>query len=563
MLEELEIRDFALVEQARIPFSWGLNVLTGETGAGKSIIMDALNVVLGGKAGPTVIRAQASRATIEANFKQTPEVTAWLKQQELLDEESTGFSVSREINKTGSKCRINGTLVNVSLVQELRQVLVTVHAQHEFRTLLSAQSQLTMLDALGDDAHHKLLAKIRTLYARHKDLESQLKEILISEEERAKRLDFARFQHNELEEAHLADGQEDESLLNQHKVLANVTELESMISLALGHLRGGEEEQQSIGAVDLLQRALAEIAKASELDQNLQSIENALAECVEQIEDQSREIRRYNDSLDSDPETLSSIDERLALLATIKRKYGPTLDEAMQKQQSLSEEIDRLENSQTAVIQLENELNKIKEELQGVAQELSAKRRTLAQKLAKRIQDELAELGMENCRFDIALNEEQIGSLGADRVEFLMAPNPGQPFLPVAKIASGGELSRVMLAVKTIFAGADGVATVIFDEIDSGLSGRVLQSMRDKLARLAKAHQILCITHQPIIAAVADNHIFVAKEQGKDSTQTKVSILDQAGRLQALAEMASGQGNQEAALKFAKSLFDESSRLKA
>lgn len=573
MLEELEIKDFALVEHVRVPFSWGLNVLTGETGAGKSIIMDALNAVLGGKVGPSVIRAQAERAVVEATFKSTAKSTAWLKQQELADEETVEyFSISREVSKTGSKIRINGRLVNVALVQELRQILVTVHAQHEFRTLLSSQSQLEMLDALGDEKHRNLLAKVRTFYTRRKDLESQLKEMLISEEERARRLDFAQFQYSELKEAQIEDADEDEQLSNRRKALSNVTELEGLLLGSLGCLRG-QDSDGAPGAVDLLQRALTELSKAAELDETLEATRQALSESLDQIEDQSRELRRYNDSLDSDPETLNAIDERLAVLASVKRKYGPSLSEAKNKYEQLSEEIERLENNQSAIVKLQQEMVAVDVELNGFAQELSGKRKTLAKKLGQRIQSELSELGMENCRFEIAVlsggNETEresaptVGSHGLDRVDFLMAPNPGQPLLPVTKIASGGELSRVMLAVKSIFAGADGVATVIFDEIDSGLSGRVLQSMRDKLARLANVHQILCVTHQPIIASVADNHVCVIKEQRKNSTHTQVSILAEPERIKALAEMASGQGDQKEALQFAKSLFDESSRLKS
>lgn len=570
MLVELEIKDFALIEHVRVPFAWGFNVLTGETGAGKSIVMDALNAVLGGKVGPSIIRPQCDRATIEATFKCTPEIYGWLKQEELCDDAADSFVVSREISKNGSKLRINGTLANVGLVQELRQKLITIHAQHESRTLLSSQSQMEMLDALGDADHKKLLSKLKTTYVQRKQLEAELTERRMSESERERRLDFARFQLQELDEAQLTEADEDELVSSQRKVLANVADLESLLANTQIFLRGHDLDGQ-LGALELLQKAVAEIAKAADLDESLHPLQQALEESIERIEDESRSIRKYCQSLDSDPETLAHLDERAAQLATVKRKYGPTLADAINRRDQLEEEIAELENSLTLMTELEEELDSVNRDLLATAEQLSAKRSKLALALGKRIQEELADLGMTNCRFEIALSKasadgkstvDDVGPMGLDRAEFLISPNPGQALAPVAKIASGGELSRVMLAVKTIFAGADQVPSVIFDEIDTGLSGRVLQTMRDKLARLAQSQQIICITHQPIIASVADNHVFVVKEQGKSSTRTHIEVLNDEGRLKALAGMASGQDDQEAALSFARALFDESLRIK-
>ncbi len=570
MLVELEIKDFALIEHVRVPFAWGFNVLTGETGAGKSIVMDALNAVLGGKVGPSIIRPQCDRATIEATFKCTPEIYGWLKQEELCEDEADTFVVSREISKNGSKLRINGALANVGLVQELRQKLITIHAQHESRTLLSSQSQMEMLDALGDSDHKKLFSKLKTTYVQRKQLESELAERRMSESERERRLDFARFQLQELEEARLTEADEDELVSSQRKVLANVADLESLLANTQIFLRGHDLDGQ-LGALELLQKAVVEIAKAADLDDSLLPLQQALEESIERIEDESRSIRKYCQGLDSDPETLAHLDERAAQLATVKRKYGPTLADAITRREQLEEEIAELENSLTLLTELEEELDSVNKELLATAEQLSTKRSKLATALAKRIQDELADLGMTNCRFEISLSKpsaeglstiDDVGPQGLDRAEFLISPNPGQPLAAVAKIASGGELSRVMLAVKTIFAGADRVPSVIFDEIDTGLSGRVLQTMRDKLARLAQSQQIICITHQPIIASVADNHVFVVKEQGKSSTRTHIEVLNDEGRLKALAGMASGQDDQEAALSFARALFDESIRIK-
>lgn len=561
MLQELEIRNFALIHHLRVPFTAGLNVLTGETGAGKSIIIDALNVVLGGKIGAAIIRNGADRAAVEASFSLTPELSGWLKQNDLADEEFDALVVSREISKTGSKARINGVTVGLSLVQELRQKLVTIHAQHEARTLQSPQAQLEMLDALGDDAQKKLLQKIRTLYARKKEIASTLAEMNMSEDERVRRLDFAKFQLAELQEANLEDETEDAKIANQVKALANVVELETAMVRVQEYLQDGDGDAAP-AAVDLIQRAVAELTRAAQMDSTLQDTADAVNTCLDELEGHCRTLRKYRDRLDTDPETLQSLEARLAQLAVIKRKYGPELSAAMQRQVELENEVGSLENSQAAGAELQQELDTLNGELQEHGQQLSGKRKALAAKVSERILKELADLGMPNCRFEISFDDTECGASGIDRVEFQIAPNPGQPLQPVGKIASGGELSRVMLAVKSIFAEADSVSTVVFDEIETGLSGKVLQSMRDKLAKLAGSHQILCITHQPLIATVADNHVEVSKNQTSDDTKVSAAILSQEQRLVAVAGMASGQDNQTEAIKFVEALFADAAKVR-
>lgn len=572
MLKELEIKDFALVEHLRLPFTPGFNVLTGEAGAGKSIIMDALNIALGGRGGAGLIRPGADKAIVEAVFAVTPSIAAWLREHDLIDEQSDEFTITREISKSSSRNRVNGVSVNSGLLQELRQKLVTVHAQHEFRTLMSSQSQLELIDALGDDQHKKVLARVRTLYARRKELHGQLQDMLISESERERRLDFARFQLSELEDAHLDSDDEDAAIEQQRKVLANVSDLETLLASAHSLLRGHDRDGTA-GVTDMLQRAATELEKAASLDPALAELTRGLHDCAEQLEDHSREIRRYSDSLDGDPETLSILEERAALLATIKRKYGPGLAEAIRRRDEMRTEIDKLENAQASVDEFRAELQEVDRDLAKHSSDLSTKRKKLSAKLAEQIHAELVELGMPKCRFEISLGKTDdaesnetaspSGPTGCDRSEFLIAPNPGQDLQPISRIASGGELSRIMLAVKKIFAKVDQVNTVIFDEIDTGLSGKVLQSMRDKLASLALSHQILCITHQPILASVADNHVFVSKQQTAHSTRVSADILDEEGRLRAVAEMASGQGDQETAINFARSLVTEAQKVKS
>lgn len=561
MLQELEIRDFALIELVRVSFGLGFNVLTGETGAGKSIIIDALNVVLGGKVGPAVIRNGAEKANVEATFALTSDVAGWLKQNELGDENFDGLIVSREVTKSGSRCRINGTLVNISLVQEVRSKLLTMHAQHEARTLMSPQAQLELLDGLGDAEHKKLLQKVRTLYARFRQLEAQLETLTLSSEERSRRLDFARFQLGELTEACLESADEDVLIADHCRLLANAVDLEQLVLQAQAAICGGGHDTGS-GALDLVQSALVDVQRACEFDESLDPVKEILASSADALSDCQRELRRYRERIESDPEQLAQLESRAGQLSAVKRKYGPTLQDAIVRQDTLSEEIERLSSADEAISELTDEHDAVQKELLKEAGLLSQKRHTLAEKVSKRILAELIDLGMMHCQFNVSVTGEAGPSpAGSDRVELLIAPNPGQPLAPLAKIASGGELSRVMLAVKTIFAQSDRVHTVVFDEIDTGLSGRLLKTMREKLAQLAGSHQILCITHQPIIASVADHHIEVRKEQTRTKTAIACQVLNSEERVRAVADMAGGDHRGQASIDFARSLFEDVSRL--
>ncbi len=562
MLESIAIRDFALIENLTIEWTSGLNVLTGETGAGKSIIIDALNAVLGGKSGAGAIRSGAKKASIEACFHCSPLVAAWLKTNKLVDDNPEQLIIAKEITKAGSRLRINGTLVNHSLSQELGELLLTIHAQHEAKTLLSNQYQLDMLDSLGDVHHKKLLEKVRTLYASQKELLARQWELSSSEEDRLRRLEFARFQLKELEEATLDDAEEDEELDRRHKILAHAAQLEELVRSAYDALNGSDIENTS-SAADLVQKSLAEMEKAVRIDASLQETITLLHSSLATLEEAATNLRRYAGKLDTDPESLALVESRLGVLIAIKRKYGPALAEAIERQHKLASDIDNWENSQIKIDEINNELKIVQQKLKDAADELSLSRQALSNQLSRQVEMELADLGMGRCKFSInSVSHNEIGPGGQERAEFVIAPNPGQPFMPLSKIASGGELSRIMLAIKCIFASADQVSTVIFDEIDAGLSGNALQSVRDKLARLAKSHQILCITHQPVIAAVADNHVEIQKHQSTESTRVTAHVLSSQERLAALANLASGQGDEEVALNFARSLIEQANQLK-
>lgn len=560
MLKSITIKNFAIIESVDVEWTPGLNVLTGETGAGKSILFDALSIVLGAKAGPANIRAGAQNALIEAFFIPGKEALDWLEKNELADG-AEEVVVTRELSEKSSRSRINGILVNSALLQELRGLLLTFHAQHEIRTLLTSSSQLALLDSLGDKAHEGLSNSYKGKFGSYQGLLKQAGESL-SDEERLKKLEFTRWEIQELEAANLGDPAEDEDLKERRAILEGSAQLESNVMSAVSMLSGGDDHDGSV--IDLLQRSLAELETASSTDSSLAGTAELLSASLANAEEAASELRTYRDRIDSDPESLAMVEERQALLASIKRKFGPTLEEAIDRLDSLRRTIETLENADWQAEKLKAELRKLESELTEQAQKLSASRQKLAEKLSLSIMDELKQLGMDRARFDIEFTSSgELTGTGLDRLEFLISANPGQPLLPLSRIASGGELSRVMLALKTIFASADRVSTVVFDEIDTGMSGKTLTAIRDRLAKLARSHQILCITHNPIVASVADNYLDVCKEQSNDKTIIRVRHLDGEERLSSLAAMASGSQNEEVSLTFARSLVDQSASIKA
>ena len=563
MLKSISVKNLAIIKSIDIEWTNGLNILTGETGAGKSILFDALSIALGSKANTSYIRKGATKATIEVVFDLTEEVSDWLKENELFDPEEKELLVSREITRSSSRSRINGTLVNFPMLKELRGLILTFHAQHEIRTLMHNSTQLELLDGIASKEHQALKERYLKAYAVYNEILERLNSLEISEEERARRLDFAKFQHKELDEAALHSESEEEELMEQENVLRNYQEIESNIQNSLACLNGaGDLEGPS--AVDHLQTSLSLVRDLTEYDSSLNSVYELIESSLANAEEAIQNLRRYLDGCDTDPETLHQIEERLNVLARIKRKYGPSLKEAIERRDILAQELNDLENQDFEISKLKESLKSSEKETKQAANELSKSRRKIGASLESSILLELKDLGMERARFIIQFETiDGFSPSGIDRIEFMISTNPGIDPMPISKIASGGELSRIMLAVKTIFARQDRVQTVVFDEIDAGMSGKTLNSIREKLARLARSHQILSITHNPIIASVADNHVEISKLQTEDETTIQVSVLDKAKRLDSIAQMASGDPNQKESMNFARSLLAQADILKA
>ena len=560
MLRELHVSNFALIDKLDLSFGAGLNILTGETGAGKSIIIDALGLALGERAsGGDLVRTGAERATVEAIFDLTgapAEVRERLAAAglEAGDEEDDLLLVTRELSRGSGKsqCRINGRLMPVSALREIGDGLVDVHGQHEHQSLLAADRHVDILDNwCGKDAL-ALRSEVATQVGKLNALKREREQLLQDARERARTLDLYRFQQEEIVGAKLKPGEEDELAADRLR-LANAEKLYAASADGYALLSGGE--RGGGGALDALNSALAAVEHAAALDERLQPVAEALRGAVSYAEDASHELRVYQEAVEFNPERLEEIDTRLDQLRTLKRKYGETVEEIIAYGQELAAKLDRLENAEAREDELNAAIDKAEAALNHTAARLTKARKGACREFARGILSELTDLGMAQTKFEVALEPQPVTSKGADQIEFLLSPNPGEPLRPLAKIASGGEMSRIMLAMKSVMARTGAVPTMIFDEIDVGVGGRTAQTIADKLDSLAQCAQILCITHLPQIASRADTHFLIEKHVEAGRTTVTVASLDTDARVEEIARMLGGSRRSEAVVQHAREML--------
>ncbi len=557
MLVELHVTNFALIDRLDLTFGAGLNILTGETGAGKSIIIDALGLALGGRAGADLVRTGAAKATVEAVFDLAhapDEVRRRLADAGLdgEDEEDT-LLVTRELARAGGKsqCRINGRLMPVAVLKEIAEGLVDVHGQHEHQSLLAADRHVDILDNWGGKDALALRQSVAALFTEVNALKREREQLRTDARERARMLDLYRFQQEELEGAKLRPGEEEELAADRSR-LANSEKLSAAAGDAYATLSGAE---RGAGALDALNAALAAVEHAAALDENLSPLAETLGSAVSYAEDAARALRVYQESVEFNPERLEEIESRLDLIRTLKRKYGETLEEIIAYGEELTAKLDALENSEAREEELTAAIAKSEEKLNAAAARLTKARRKASENFAAGIARELADLGMAATQFEVSIEPQPTTSKGADRVEFLLSPNPGEPLRPLAKIASGGEMSRIMLAMKSVLARTGAIPTMIFDEIDVGVGGRTAQTIGDKLEALAQGAQIMCITHLPQIASRAGTHFFIEKQVHEGRTTVSVAPLDSEGRIEEIARMLGGSRRSEAVVQHAREML--------
>ena len=557
MLVELHVTNFALIDRLDLTFGAGLNILTGETGAGKSIIIDALGLALGGRAGADLIRTGAVKATVEAVFDLTcapGEVRRRLAEAGLDGgEEEDTLLVTRELVRAGGKsqCRINGRLMPVAVLKEIAEGLVDVHGQHEHQSLLAADRHVDILDNWGGKDALALRQSVAALFTEANALKRERERLRTDARERARMLDLYRFQQEELDGASLQPGEEEELAADRSR-LANSEKLSAAASDAYATLSGAE---RGAGALDALNAALAAVEHVAALDENLSPLAETLQSAVSYAEDAARELRVYQESVEFNPERLEEIEARLDLIRTLKRKYGDTLEEIIAYGAELAGKLDALENSEAREEGLTLAIAKVEDKLNVAAARLTKARRKASENFAAGIARELADLGMAATQFEVSIEAQAVTSKGADRVEFLLSPNPGEPLRPLAKIASGGEMSRIMLAMKSVLARTGAIPTMIFDEIDVGVGGRTAQTIGDKLVALAQGAQIMCITHLPQIASRVGTHFFIEKQVHEGRTTVSVAPLDSEGRIEEIARMLGGSRRSEAVVQHAREML--------
>ncbi|HEO8418714.1 DNA repair protein recN [Mycobacteroides abscessus subsp. abscessus] len=552
MLSELSIKNFAIIDSLSISFKKGLTVLTGETGAGKSIIIDAINLLVGGRGSAEFVRHGEEKAEIEGLFYIEEGHPCFRKMTEFgIDIDEGTIVLRRDIALSGkSVCRINGKLITISVLREIGSTLIDIHGQHEHQELMDETKHLQLLDTFAMGELAPVLEEYEEIYRSYMQTHKKLMNLTENEQQMAQRLDLLQFQFNEIESAHLKLN-EDEELLEERKKLGNFEKLYDSIQTGYTALRG---EQKGL---DWLGEVMGNMEEAASLDTEYKDMAESVSNSYYILEDIARQMRSALDYLEYDPERLNEIETRLNEINTLKRKYGKTVAEILEYAAKIEEELETLQNKETHIDLLERELASLKKDLLVEAKELNVLRRKAADRLTDSIHQELKELYMEKTIFEVRIhaNENNVTKKGIDEVEFYISTNPGEPLKPLSKIVSGGELSRMMLALKSIFSKHQGVTSIIFDEVDTGVSGRVAQAIAEKIHHVSVDSQVLCISHLPQVAAMADTHLFIAKKIDDGRTATSVTPLAQQEKIREIGRMISGAEITELTKKHAKELL--------
>ena len=525
MLNQLSVRNVAVIDKLDINLHDGVSVLTGETGAGKSIIIDSINMILGDRADKELVRYGTDKAVVQAVFDAPKSVINILEENDIDVEDGTVI-ITRQVTKEGkSVARINGMVVTLNILREISDRLINIHGQHDNQALLTPIRHITFLDAYADNEEY---------INRYKDILSKIREI-------------------EKKISSLEKGEEDD-LREQRDIYTNAEQITKSVNEAYMNLYEGDEIQSAYDGISI---AVNEISQISDLNPQLKSIYDTLNEIMYSLEDTAHEIKEFGETVEFDEQTLNEIEERLDLISRLKRKYGNSIEEILEYLKEADSELNDIKLSDERTNELKEELKNITKELKEKGNVLTQRRENAAKVLEENIEKSLHELNMEKSKFKVSIeNDGTFYDNGMDKVEFLISTNPGEPLKPLVKIASGGELSRVMLAIKSILADSDGVDTMIFDEIDTGVSGKAAMSIAKKLAVIAKNKQVICITHLPQLTAMADNHYLIQKNTDGEMASTTLKELDEEGRELELARIIDGGEVTELALSHAKQMLE-------
>lgn len=522
MLLQINITNFALIEKLSISFEKGFNILSGETGAGKSILIDAINYVLGGKFNKDLIRTGEDRTYVEAIFTVENDKT-----KELLNEYSISFDdeiliISRETFQTGkSIAKINGKSLILSAIKEISSTLIDIHGQHENQNLLDSSKHLFYLDSFCGDKIGNILVEYREKYEKLNDIDKKLKDLYGRDDEREKIIDYLKFQIEEISAANLKQN-EDVELEEQYTILTNSEKIAKSLEDCYGILYSGNDEQQSV--YDSLGIVIKELSQIEKFLDKIKNVSNSIQESYYNLEESIEELRDLKSSIYFDEKELEYVNNRIYQISSIKKKYGKSIQEILEYKNKLQNQLQELENSEEIIEKLKEEKIKLLELINKDIETMHKIRKQFAAELEKKVYNELKFIGLEKSEFKIeVLKQENYDISGGDVVQFVISTNPGEPLKPLEKIVSGGELSRIMLALKTVFVDKDAVPSIIFDEIDTGISGRIAQSVAEKMYCLSKEHQVFCVTHLPQIACMSDSHYIVSKNTIDKKTFTNIN----------------------------------------
>ncbi len=547
MLSLLHIENIAVIEQADISFDRGFNVLTGETGAGKSIVIDAISAILGERAYRDMIRTGTAKASVRAVFTDVPEYPWFSENGVEYDPETV---IQREVYLDGKNvCRVNGSLVSVSILRKLGIQLINIHGQHDSASLFDEENHLNFLDAFADN--ESLRSDYAEKYQAVASLRREISDLSMDESEKLRRMETLKYQISEIEKANLQPG-EDETLEQRRKILQNAEKLSSGIEEAVECLYGGDDTDGAAGLLAQAEHALARLGRFSD---SYQALHDRVADLMYQVQDAAEEVRDARDDLSYSADELEQIESRLDVIHKLRRKYGVTCEDILAYLEKAKQELDEIEFADDHLERLRGKLKKAEKAAWDAALLLRENRKDCAKRLSERILTELTQLDMPRVQFSCRFQELELTANGADGVAFYMSANAGEALKPMSKVASGGELARIMLAMKNVLAEKDQVNTLIFDEVDTGVSGRAAQKVAEKLRSVAAHKQVLCVTHLPQLAALADTHLLIAKSERQGRTFTTVTPLDFEGRKRELARIMGGAQITETTLKSAEEML--------
>ncbi|EMV4278724.1 DNA repair protein RecN [Listeria monocytogenes] len=560
MLQEMTIKNFAIIESLSLTFQEGMTVLTGETGAGKSIIIDALGLLVGGRGSADFIRHGEERLELQGLFALAEDNLACRNAliENGIDASDDMVVLERSLFRSGkNSCRINGKLVTTVLLRQIGSKLIDIHSQHEHQELMNEEFHLSLLDRFASYKIKPALTKYQTNFKEYQTIEKEWQNWTKNERELAQRLDMLRFQQQEIENANLQAGEEDR-LLEQKNILANFEKLNENLQGAYAAIQGEP------GGLEFVGEAMRQMETAASIHTDYKAVSEAISSSYYMLEDSMSQIRQSLDQLEFQPEELNQIESRLNDLNQLKRKYGKTIEDIIQYEQEISSEMEKLTDSESHVGHLETKLATLKTELTKQAATLTDIRKKAAVTLEKQIKQELNQLYMEKAIFSVRFeaNKMELTELGQDSVVFYMSTNPGEPLKPLAKIASGGELSRMMLALKTIFSRHQGITSIIFDEVDTGVSGRVGQAIAEKIYAVSVGSQVLCISHLPQVAAMANHHYYITKKVQNKRTTTSVTVLKGVEKVEEISRMIAGIEVTELTKQHAKEMIEQAGKVK-